>query len=98
MSKITEVQKKIKEKKEQRITEKKNEEAVLNSERVEVNTQGELVIINGHKFLGRMKVPKDYAPEINRIVEARKNQDRKNKEFLDHGDKRSIVHGKAFRN
>ena len=98
MSKITEVQKKIKEKKAQRLLEKENEAAFVTSEKVEINTYGEIVRINGYKFYGKMKVPKEYAPEITRIVEARKAQDRKNKEFLDHGDKRGIVFGKAFRN
>ena len=65
---------------------------------VEIDTEGESVSVNGRKFAGRMKVPKDYAPTINRIVQGRKDQDRKNKEYLDHGDKRAIVHGKAFRN
>lgn len=98
MSKISETQKRINEKKQLRKVEKQNVEAMKNDEMVEINTGQEIVIVNGHKFAGKVMVPKEYSHTIARILQGRKDQDRKNKQYLEHGDKRSIVHGKAFRN
>lgn len=67
-------------------------------EEVMVDTKGELVQINGKQFLGHCKVPKAYAQTIESIVQARKRQSQKNKQFKEHIDKFvGNVSGKAYR-
>ena len=67
-------------------------------EYVMIDTKGESVSINGLTFCGKKMVKREYKATIMRMVEKRKQQYQREKEYVDHADKSvGIVSGKVYR-
>lgn len=89
MSRIEEVQKIVREKETQKVKVEPQE-----PKEVMIDLRGEEVSVNGIKFVGKRMVPIKYASTVKRILQARLDQRRKEREFIEHPDKRSMVSGK----
>lgn len=79
---------------ENKVTEEKKKNPQPKPDKVMVNTQGHVVQINGHKFAGKVMVPREYEFTIKRLVQKRIKLDKKAKQFKEHGDKSFVVPGR----
>ncbi len=91
-SRITIVQQKLED-----LNKPKEEVQPVKEEKVMVDTKGEIIIINGKKFAGKMMVDREISHTINRLVESRLDQRNKEKVYAEHQDKRGLVPGKVYR-
>lgn len=95
MSRISKVQKTIKLKEQEKQAIQEIPQPL--PEKVMVNTMGEVISINGIQFSGKVMVPRDYSYEINRVVQKRLDQRKREKEFKEFPDKRASVSGKVYK-
>lgn len=75
-------------------TQEKKVEIQEEQKEVLIDTKGEQIRVNGVVFAGKVMVPKEYSTTVKRILQARLDQRKKEKEYFEHPDRRAIISGK----